>query len=135
MFEIFVIVALLSLIISVLTVLVRLTRTRDAVWKNQQLLYEIISEQREQRTWIEETGNKCRIISNQIADIKEADIRAEDQIADIKQLLLALAIAGVSLSFVPSTAQAQQSSGPLANTGEMYDDCKKRGPYKQKELF
>jgi hypothetical protein len=42
----------------------------------------------------------------------------------MKRILTALAIAGVSLSFVPSTAQAQQSSGPLPNTGEMYDNCK-----------
>ena len=87
MFEVFVTVALLALIIGVLTVLGRLTRTRDAVWKNQQLLYEIISEQREQRTWIEETGNKCRIISNQIVDIKEADIRTEDQLTRQNNLI------------------------------------------------
>ena len=42
----------------------------------------------------------------------------------MKAILTALAIAGISFSFVPSTAQAQQSSGPLQNTGEMYDDCK-----------
>ena len=42
----------------------------------------------------------------------------------MKHILRALAIAGVSLSFVPSTAQAQQSSGPLQNTGAMYDNCK-----------
>ena len=42
----------------------------------------------------------------------------------MKAILTALAIAGVSFSFVPSTAQAQQSSGPLQNTGEMYDNCK-----------
>ena len=87
MFEVFVTVALLALIIGVLTVLVRLTRTRDKVWTNQQLLYEIISEQREQRTWIEETGNKCRIISNQIVDIKEADIRTEDQLTRQNNLI------------------------------------------------
>lgn len=87
MFEVFVTVALLALIICVLTVLVRLTRTRDKVWTNQQLLYEIISEQREQRTWIEETGNKCRIISNQIVDIKEADVRTEDQLTRQNNLI------------------------------------------------
>ena len=87
MFEVFVTVALLALIIGVLTVLVRLTRTRDKVWTNQQLLYEIISEQREQRTWIEETGNKFRIISNQIVDIKEADIRTEDQLTRQNNLI------------------------------------------------
>ena len=42
----------------------------------------------------------------------------------MKRILTALAIAGVSLSFVPSTAQAQQSSGSLQTTGEMYDNCK-----------
>ena len=42
----------------------------------------------------------------------------------MKRILTALAIAGVSLSFVPSTAQAQQSSTPWENTGKMYENCK-----------
>ena len=87
MFEVFVTVALLALIIGVLTVLVRLTRTRDAVWKNQRLLYEIINEQREQRTWIEETGNKCRIISDQLYSIDELIGRSTDKVIQVQKNL------------------------------------------------
>ena len=87
MFEVFVTVALLALIIGVLTVLVRLTRTRDAVWKNQRLLYEIINEQREQRIWIEETGNKCRIISDQMYSIDELIGRSTDKVIQVQKNL------------------------------------------------
>ena len=87
MFEVFVTATLLALILGVLTLLVRMTRTRDAVWKNQRLLYEIINEQRDQRAWLEETGKTCRLISNRVADTNEANIRTEDQLTRQKNLI------------------------------------------------
>lgn len=42
----------------------------------------------------------------------------------MKRILMAVAISGVLISFMPSTVQAQDPSGPLQNTGEMYDNCK-----------
>ena len=87
MFEVFVTAALLALNFGVLTLLVRLTRTRDAVWKNQRLLYEMINEQRELRAGLEEIGRTCQLISKGVATTNEADIRTEDQLTRQKNLM------------------------------------------------
>ena len=87
MFEVYVSVALLLLIVGIFTLLARQTQTRDAIWTNQRLLYEIINEQKELRSQIQLTVTESRQILERLDSIDELIGSSRDQVIDVQKNL------------------------------------------------
>lgn len=81
MFEMLVIVVLVLLTLGILTLLVRLTRTRDLVLKDQQLLNQIILEQMTHRDLILEMDETSRNLSNQVGRTNERILLMQDELS------------------------------------------------------
>lgn len=80
MFEMLVIVVLVLLTLGILTLLVRLTRTRDLVLKDQKLLNQIILEQMTHRDLILEMARTSRNLSNQVGRTNERILLMQDEL-------------------------------------------------------
>ena len=81
MFEMLVIVVLVFLTVGILTLLVRLTRTRDLVLRDQQLLHQIIVEQITYRDLILETAITSKNLSNQVGRTNERILLMQDELS------------------------------------------------------
>lgn len=81
MFEAFVIVVLVLLTLGIFALLVRSTRTRDLVLRDQQLLHQIILEQMKHGDLLLETERTSRELSNQVGRTSETMLLMRDEMS------------------------------------------------------